>query len=121
MYTQNLIPGCVLHKYLVIPHFVHLCRFASRSLLIEFTLPQLSMSSVTEYSQLPELMSAATSAIGFTISLGQKFVTSGISDIDTVIFPKLRALLPEGVWPRVVPGYATLVWFTKQVCTCQII
>lgn len=72
--------------------------------MIEFTLPQLSMSSVTEYSQFPELMSAATSAIGFTISLGQKFVTSGISDIDTVIFPKLRALLPEGVWPRVVPG-----------------
>lgn len=79
--------------------------------MIEFAAPQVS---TTDYTKLPELMKDATSCIGFSISLGERFLTSGITDIDTVIFPKLRGLLPQGVWPRVVPGYATL-WFMEQV------
>lgn len=82
--------------------------------MIEFATPQLS-TTVADYTKLPELMKDATSCIGFSISLGERFLTSGITDIDTVIFPKLRGLLPQGVWPRVVPGYATLLWFTEQV------
>ena len=26
--------------------------------------------------------------------------------------PKLKKMLPAGVWPRVVPGCASLTWFT---------
>ena len=33
----------------------------------------------------------------------------------THIFPRSRVMLLNGVWPRVVPGYATLLWFTEQV------
>ena len=71
---------------------------------------------MADYTQLPELMKKASSCIGFAISLGEKFVKEGIQDINKNIFPRLKAMLPEGVWPRVVPGYATLLWFTEQVC-----
>ena len=58
---------------------------------------------------------SAPKCIGFSISLGKTFVEEGMSDIDHKIFPKLKKMLPGGVWPRVVPGYATLLWFTEKV------
>ena len=82
--------------------------------MIEFAAPQLGVS-MSEYTKLPQLITEATAAIGFSISLGHKFIHEGISEIDDHIFPKLKEMLPEGVWPRVVPGYATLLWFTEQV------
>ena len=79
--------------------------------MIEFENPQLS----TTVTQLPQLMKDASACIAFMISLGKRFVDKGIADIDKKILPKLKKLLPEGVWPRVVHGYATLMWFTEQV------
>ena len=83
--------------------------------MIEFSNPQLSVL-LRDYTRLPELMKDATSSIGFSISLGEKFLQEGINNIDESIFPRLKEMLPKGVWPRVVPGYATLLWFTEQVC-----
>ena len=80
----------------------------------QHTLPQLS-SSVAEYRELPEIMTEATRSIGFFISLGETFLTEGISDIDATIFPKIKEMLPTGIWTRVLPGYATLLWFTEKV------
>ena len=82
----------------------------------EKTLPQLS-SSVAEYSELPEIMAEATRSIGFFIRLGETFLTE---DIDTTIFPKIKEVLPTGIWPRVLPGYATLLWFTEKVLFCSV-
>ena len=83
--------------------------------MIEFGTPQLN-PAMGDFTQLPELMKIASASIGFSISLGARFLKEGIKDIDENIFPKLKAILPKGVWPRIVPGYATLLWFTEQVC-----
>ena len=95
-------------------HHLTIFRYASRCLLIEFGLPQLS-TTLADYTDLPDLLSGATRSIGFMISLGEMFLMEGISEIDGTIYPKLKDMLPEGIWPRVVPGYATLLWFTEKV------
>ena len=87
--------------------------------MIEFA-SQLS-TTVAEYTQLPNLMKGASGCIACVISLGKKFVEEGIQDIDENIVPKFKRLLPEGVWPRVFPGYATLIWFTKQEWTLLLL
>ena len=89
-------------------------RYASRAVMIEFSLPQLD-PSVTEYTNLPALMENSVKSIGFLISLGKRFVTSGITEIDEVLTPRLKMMLPKGIWPRIVPGYALLLWFAYQV------
>lgn len=91
-----------------------LFRYASRSVLIGFHPPQVDPTT-TQYCSLPQLMNQAKSAIGFMISLGKKFSETGISEIDMYIKPKLKSMLPNGVWPRVIPGYASLIWFTYEV------
>lgn len=89
-------------------------RYASRAVMIEFSLPQLD-PSVTDYACLPVLMDDSVKSIGFLIGLGKKFVDEGISSIDEVLAPRLKAMLPKGIWPRVIPGYAILLWFAYQV------
>ena len=85
------------------------------------TLPQLS-SRVAEYRELPEIMTEATRSIRLFISLGETFLTEGISDIhvDATIFPKIKEMVPAGIWPRVLPGYATLLWFNEKVLFCSV-
>ncbi len=60
-------------------------------------------------------MKNAEKSIGFMISLGKKFVDVGIEEVDS-IKKKLKEMLPQGIWPRVIPGYATLLWFAYEVC-----
>ena len=64
-------------------------RYASRAVMIEFSLPQLD-PSVTEYTNLPALMENSVKSIGFLISLGKRFVTSGITEINEVLTPQGR-------------------------------
>jgi hypothetical protein len=88
--------------------------------LIGFDLPQVD-PTMTDYCNMPQLMTDSTLAVGYMISLGSKFVQCGISEIDNSIMPKLNKMLPDGVWPRIVPGYASLMWFTYQVSACMLL
>ena len=42
-------------------------------------------------------------------------MSTGISDIDETLIPRPKSMLPPGIWPRVIPGYAILLWFTYQI------
>ena len=85
---------------------------------------KLSWKASTEYvlgfARLHQLMPAASSAIGEVMALGDKFFTEGMAELDEVILPQLHCQLPPTVLPRVIPAYATLVWFTKEVSSIVI-
>lgn len=72
---------------------------------------------MTSYSELPRLLKRSTSSVGSLIAIGKAFVERGSEEMDSVIIPKLRALLDSKVIPRVLPSYAILFWFTIEVCT----
>lgn len=83
-------------------------------MIIGFDAPQVD-PTMTEYTALPQLMKDSSKSIGFMISLGKRFVDCGIAEIDSMILPKLKKMLPRGVWPRIIPGYGSLLWFSYQV------
>ena len=91
---------------------VFTCRYSSRCLMIEFLSPPLSFS----LTELAELWEGCTSCAGFAVSLGKRFFSSGIQEVDTEILPKLSSAAAVGVIPRVLPSYSILYWFSKQVC-----
>lgn len=97
--------------------FVH--RYVSRCLLLNFH-GKPARNSVLGFARLHQLMPAASSAIGEVIALGDKFFTEGMAELDEVILPQLHHQLPPTVLPRVIPAYATLVWFTKEVSSIVI-
>lgn len=53
--------------------------------------------------------------MGFCIGLGERFFNDGIVEVSDVLVPLLEEALGEGISPRVIPGYATLMWFCQQV------
>ena len=71
--------------------------------------------SVTDFDRLHHLMKQSSSAIGFLISLGQRFTEECAECLDEVILPKLDEVLGGNVQPRVRMGYGILLWFVKQV------
>lgn len=70
---------------------------------------------VTDFDRLHHLMKQSSSAVGFLISLGQRFAAKCADDLDNNILPKLDQVLGENVQPRVRMGYGILLWFVKQV------
>ena len=70
--------------------------------------------SLTTHAELPDLLERCTSAVGLMISLGEAFVSRGISEMDADILPRVRRNL-KGVNPRIPPNYALMLWFTLQV------
>ena len=82
--------------------------------MIEFKQPPLQMGMST-FLELSELWRSCSSCAGFCISKGAKFFESGVKDVDNDILPSLTSAAPEGVCPRVLPWYATMFWFAKEV------
>lgn len=95
--------------------FILAVRYISRCLLIEFSDPPLDIS-VIDYVRLPLSLKKSSSAIGALISLGKKFVDSGISEIGKFLQVEVRKVLEGMAIPRVILSYATLLWFTIEVC-----
>ena len=60
-------------------------------------------------------MEKASSAIGFIISLGTKFVEKGHKDIDEKISPKIKEVLGANILSRVRCCYSILMWFVLEV------
>ena len=92
------------------------CRYASRCILIKFSDPPLSFT-FSDYTVINELSKCSSSSIRFCISLGEKFVTEGITEVDDTIIPLLKGLIgpTANVSPRVIPSYAILYWFASKV------
>lgn len=71
---------------------------------------------MSSYSELPDLLSEASSGMGRYISLGEEFISRGIREMDNYLIPKLKNYLGGDSIPRVLPSYALLLWFTIEVC-----
>lgn len=84
--------------------------------MIEFQQPPLQMG-VSTFIDLAESWKACSSCVGFCIALGAKFFDTGIKDVDNILTPYISSRAPDGISPRVFPGYAILFWFAKEVNT----
>ena len=73
-----------------------------------------------EYAKLPALIEKSSSAVGFIISLGKRFIEEGIAGMDGDLLPELRRLLDGRAIPRVLPPYAIMLWFTFEVSKCYL-
>ncbi len=90
----------------------------SRTTLIEFSLPEIAMdASLLErelWDDLEEIKNAASATAGLCVSLGMTLEETGFREIREKFTPLVQASL-KGAQPRVVTGYATLLWFTSKV------
>ena len=83
---------------------VRFCRYSSRALLIPFSSHLLDLQlrrKVKHFRSLAATQRAASSAVGWIISLGKDFVQCGISDVSTRLLPSVRATLSWS-WPSTV-------------------
>lgn len=60
-------------------------------------------------------MEKYSSALGFIISLGKKFMEEGHKDIDEKKSPKIKEMLGANISSRVRCCYTILMWFVLEV------
>lgn len=53
--------------------------------------------------------------LGFCVSLGNIFFSTGMGEVDENILPHLSELAGSEVMPRVLPSYSMLYWFATKV------
>lgn len=85
--------------------------------IIPFNLPKIGASSesdVEAFQELGVIKKTASAALGWIISLGKKFKTSGVQLIKENYLPKVFAKL-QGVEPRSITGYSILLYFVDEV------
>ena len=91
--------------------------------MIEFFDPPIGTNVTTEdmelFSSLPKLFHAASSSVGFVIKLHMMLEQQGFEEICCRHVPVVQSALEGNSHPRVVIGYATLLWFTHQVYNVQ--
>ena len=92
-------------------------RHISRLLLIIFSLPEIGTTISNKYwKELMGYWEKTSLVIGYLISLEKMLKDKGFSEIEDKLVARVEQLLP-GVIPRVIPGYAMLLWFTSKVCS----
>ncbi len=89
-------------------------RYASRCMMIKFSQPPLSLT-LSQYMEVVQLWKVCAKCVGFCVSLGKKFLSEGVKEVDKNIIPALSKSV-DNISPRVIPSYAILYWFTMQVC-----
>ena len=67
------------------------------------------------FSKLSELFDAASSSVGSVIKLRTLLKEEGFKEIRSTCVTTVQFALGGSTHPRVVIGYATLLWFTEQV------
>lgn len=88
--------------------------------MINFRAPQIQMT-LSNYMEIVNLQKVAGSCVGFFITLGEEFFTSGISEVDNDLLPMMTGKVGSDVNPRVIPSYAMLLWFTLKVRHLQAV
>jgi hypothetical protein len=92
----------------------------SRTIPIELSKPEIGANQSVEEREIWDnfevIKDKASSCVG--ISPGQK-LEGGYKEIRENFAPLVEKVLPS-VQPSVVTGYATLLWFTSKVYTCDV-
>ena len=70
---------------------------------------------MAEYQKLPPILKDASKTVGVVKGLGEKFVQSGVREMDSVLQPKLHSLFGNATLPRILQSYSMLLWFTLEV------
>lgn len=67
--------------------------------------------------ELVELWTACNCCAGFCVilSLGNRFFSQGLEQVDSEILPEFTTSAAEGISPRVLSSYAILFWCALQV------
>ena len=98
--------------------FLYICihRYSSRALMIPFSQPFIGPKDeeASRAFALPGAQRAASSAVGWAISLGQHFSEDAEEEVSRRLTTAVRARMP-GTDPRLVTGYACLLYFTEKV------
>ena len=85
--------------------------------VIPFSLPKVGPTNLEEiksFQSLKKLRRAAGSSIAWCISLGHIFTSTAKDVIGGSLLPKVHLSL-RGMDPRMITGYAVLLFFAKQV------
>ena len=82
--------------------------------MLEFSEPPLEMG-ITSYMDLAQLWKSCSSCAGFCIELGSRFFQSGCVEVNDVILKQLSSKAARGLSPRVIPAYAIVFWFAREV------
>ena len=94
------------------------CRHVSRTTLIQFSSPEIgceqSLDEQEVWENLEVIKGKASSCIGMCIGLGHRLEEGGYDEVRTRYVPIVQDVL-TGTQPRVISGYATLLWFTSKV------
>ena len=90
--------------------------------MIEFSQPEIGANQSIEkreiWDNLEVIKENASNCVGLCIYLGKKLEEEGYKEIRETYSPLVERVLPK-VQPRVVMGYATLLWFTSKVNVCM--
>ena len=67
--------------------------------------------SLSQYTEIVALQRRAGSCVAFLIGLGEKFFSSGVTEVDRDLIPTILSRVPSNVTSRVIPSLcnATLV------------
>ena len=88
-------------------------------MIIPFADPPLSQDLSAEelevFSSLPGIFEQASRAVGFIIHLGHVLKAVGFGEIRTQVYPFVKDTLGGVCHPRVLMGYAIMLWFTYKV------
>lgn len=68
-----------------------------------------------EWDCICEKMQEASSFVGNAIKLGSLLDNEGFGQIRAEYVPMLQDVLGDQCQPRVISGYATVLWFTAKV------
>ena len=97
----------------------------SRTILLCFKQPEIGTMATIEEQELWDdihlMMEAASSSVGMAISLGKALdAEGGFKAIRDSYIPFVQESL-QNVQPRVISGYATLLWFTEKVPELELV
>ena len=85
--------------------------------VVPFSVPKIGAKSAAEcesFLELAALKKKASASLGWAISIGDKFKTTGVGAINGVLLPKIHPRL-VGAEPRMVTGYSILLYFVDEV------
>ena len=93
-------------------------RHASRTVMVPFHLPEvgknLSEEEEEEWDEIHHKMKEASSFVGMAINLGKVLEEEGFQSIRRDFVPAVQEVLRD-CQPRIISGYATVLWFTSKV------
>jgi hypothetical protein len=92
-------------------------RDLSRMVVVPFSLPKIGAKSAAEcewFLELSALKKKASASLGWAISIGNTFRSTGVGAINGVLLPKIHPRL-VGAEPRMITGYSILLYFVDEV------